>query len=206
MTVHAIGDAATDLALDVLMEHGPPAEGGLPHRIEHAQLIGADRLARDGDPGGVGSPMEGLVLSVQPSHIMTDWRAADRHWGARSRWAYAFHSLEEAGAVLAAGSDAPVEPPDPRHGLYAAVTRRDLEGEPAGGWHPEERLSTERAFAGYTTGAARAAGDPRQGRLTPGSFADLVAWDRDPMTTEPEELLQLDTRLTMVAGETVWSG
>lgn len=205
MTVHAIGDAAMDLALDVLGNEGRTLQSPVPHRIEHAQLIGADRLGAGGaapDPA-----FRGLVCSVQPSHLMTDWPAIDRHWGDRGRWAYAFRSIEAAGSTLALGSDAPVDPPDPRLGLYAAVTRQDRDGGPAGdGWYGEERLSAERALAGYTTGAARAAGDGRQGRLTPGGFADLVAWDQDPCDTAPEALLGIRVMLTMVGGDVVWNG
>jgi predicted amidohydrolase YtcJ len=145
-----------------------------------------------------------VILSVQPSHLMTDWRAADRHWGDRARWAFAFRSMKAAGFTLALGSDAPVEPPDPREGLHAAVTRSDLNGEPVGGWYPHETLSMDRAWAGYTTGAARAAGDQRQGRLVPGSFADMVAWRQDPMD-EPDALLGLEPALTMVDGKVVWN-
>lgn len=197
-TVHAIGDAAMDLALDVLATQAAALEGPVPHRIEHAQLIAPDRLDPD-------EAVRRVVCSVQPSHLMTDWRAADRHWGDRARLAFAFRSLEDAGFTLALGSDAPVEPPDPREGLYAAVTRRDRAGRPADGWYALERLSMERAWAGYTVGAAHAAGDPRQGRLAPGAFADLVAWREDPFRVEPSRLLELEAVLTMVGGEVVWS-
>jgi len=197
MTVHAIGDAANDLALDVLFGEGGSLQGPVPHRIEHVQLLGADRL---------GHPSLGRVIcSVQPSHLMTDWRAADAHWGRRARYAYAFRSMLDAGATLALGSDAPVEPPDPRMGMYAAVARLDPRGAPTGGWYPEERLTTLEALHGFTVGAARAAGDTRQGRLGPGTFADLVAWDRDPLDASPDELLDMTCTLTMVGGETVWS-
>jgi predicted amidohydrolase YtcJ len=203
MTVHAIGDAAMDLALDVLGGADARPTGPLPHRIEHAQLMGGDRLGLAGGPPD--PALRGLVCSVQPSHLMTDWPAVDRHWGDRGRFAYAFRSLEEAGAILALGSDAPVDPPDPRLGLYAAVGRQDLGGGPPGGWYPEERLGVQSALAGYTSGAARAAGDPRQGRLTPGAFGDLVAWDRDPFEAGGVELLEMEVLLTMVDGEVVWS-
>jgi predicted amidohydrolase YtcJ len=204
MTVHAIGDAANDLALEVLTSDAARLDGPVPHRIEHAQLLGLDRLGLGGGPPD--PALRGLVCSMQPVHILADWRAADRHWGRRSRGAYALRSLEAAGATLALGSDAPVEPPDPRIGLYAAIARQDLVGEPAGGWYREEALTPLRALAGYTMGAARAAGDPRQGRLAPGAFADLVAWDRDPLGAEPRELLDMNAVLTMVHGEVVWKG
>lgn len=204
MTVHAIGDAATTLALETLSAPDAALDGPVPHRIEHVQLV-------EPEPFGLGDraateAARRVVCSVQPSHLMTDWRAVDRHWGSRGRWTYAFRSLEEAGYTLALGSDAPVEPPDPRQGLYAAVARQDLDGEPGEGWYPAERLSMHRAWAGYTTGAARAAGDPRQGRLAPGSFADLVAWDRDPFQVDPRELLDMKALVTMVGGEVVHEG
>jgi predicted amidohydrolase YtcJ len=206
MTVHAIGDAATELALATLTSEEAALDGPVPHRIEHVQLVSPDAFGLPGagrDLPAARDPRRRVVCSVQPSHLMTDWRAADRHWGERSRWAYAFASLEAAGHTLALGSDAPVEPPDPRHGLYAAVTRRDLAGEPEDGWYPDERLSMRSAWAGYTTGPATAAGDPRQGRLTPGSFADLVAWDRDPLESDPSGLLDMRALVTMVGGEVV---
>ncbi|MDX1675822.1 MAG: amidohydrolase family protein, partial [Longimicrobiales bacterium] len=142
---------------------------------------------------------------VQPSHLMTDWRAADRVWGDRARRAFALRSMEAAGFTLALGSDAPVEPPDPREGLFAAVARRDRAGEPGDGWRPDESLSMVRAWAGYTTGAARAAGDPRQGRLAAGAFADLVAWDGDPLAAGAGGVLGMRPMMTMVEGEVVWS-
>ena len=196
MTVHAIGDAAVDLALDVLAGEGRALVGPVPHRIEHVQLIAPDRF---GDPGAAG-----IVCSVQPSHLMTDWRAADRHWGARARNAFAFRSLARGGATLAFGSDAPVEPPDPRQGLYAAVARTDLAGDPPDGWVPEQRLTAAEALAAYSLGAAAAAGDPRQGRLEPGAFGDVVAWDRDPTAIPPGELLEMRCVMTIVGGDVVW--
>lgn len=215
-TVHAIGDAANDLALDVLADPGSRLDGPVPHRIEHVQLLAPERLGRrvGADPApddatGAAEPHPGLarvVCSVQPSHLMTDWRAADHHWGRRARFAYAFRSMTDAGATLALGSDAPVEPPDPRQGLYAAVVRSDLRGAPSEGWYPEERITPFEALVGYTVGAARAAGDRRQGRIAPGSFADLVAWDRDPLDLESEELLHMSCVWAMVGGEVIWSG
>ncbi len=193
-TVHAIGDAAVALALDVLCAPSLPRLR-VPHRIEHVQCCPAGRLR---DAGRVG-----VVASVQPSHLMTDWRAADRHWGARAQRTYAFRSLLDGGAVLAFGSDAPVEPPDPRHALYAAVARRDLEGHPAGGWQPPERLTLEQAFRASTSGPAAAAGWGDIGSLAPGALADFVAWTRDPFAMNENELLELECAATFAGGQPV---
>jgi predicted amidohydrolase YtcJ len=197
-TVHAIGDAAVDLALEVFSD---PAlvRAALPHRIEHVQLCSPARF------GAAGSA--GIVQSMQPAHLMTDWRPADRLWGAeRCRGAYAFRSLGSSGGVLAFGSDGPVADPDPRLGLYAATMRQDAEGEPCGGWFPEERLTTMEALWCYTGGAAAAAGQTgQQGALTPGAWADFVAWDRDPAQLTGRDLLRLECRATVVGGELVWT-
>lgn len=197
-TVHAIGDAAVALALDVLASPSAPAPA-LPHRIEHVQLCPPDRFADLGRAGIAGS--------VQPAHLITDWRAAERLWGAaRCRGAYAFRSLRAAGsAVLAFGSDAPVEPVDPRLGLFAATTRQDLAGQPRGGWFPDERLDILEAFAGYTTGPARVAGETgRLGALARGAAADLVAWDADPLAAAGPALLSLRCVAAVVGGQVVW--
>src|SRR5690606_38022717 len=171
--VHAIGDAAVSLAIDVLSDPATRVPA-LPHRIEHVQLCPPERFA---DLGAAG-----IIASVQPCHLITDWRAAERHWGAdRCRGAYAFRSLREGGAVLAFGSDAPVEPVDPRRGLFAAVARQDLEGEPSGG------------LAG------------RLGTLAPGAAADFAAWDEDPLELDAPALLRLRCLATAVGGSLVWS-
>jgi predicted amidohydrolase YtcJ len=197
-TVHAIGDAAVALALEVLTERQVRV-AALPHRVEHVQCCPPDSFAR---PGAAG-----IVCSMQPCHLITDWRAADRHWGEdRAARTYAFSSLLRHGATLAFGSDAPVEPVDPRLGLFAAVGRRDLNGQPEAGWHSEEALTNEQALAGFTTGPAKAAGMAGHiGTLMSGAFADLVAWDRDPLTTPADGLLDLRCVATLVGGEVVFS-
>jgi predicted amidohydrolase YtcJ len=193
--VHAIGDAAVDLALDVL---GDPQTRvpALPHRIEHLQCCGVERL---GDAASAG-----IVCSMQPSHLMTDWRISDRCWGSeRGRGVFALASLLRAGATLAFGSDAPVEPVDPRRGLFAAVLRQDAEYQPPGGWYPEQRITPRDALLGYTAGPARAAGlAAPAGTLAVGAVADLAAWDTDPVA-EPERVPTMQCVLAMVGGMVV---
>jgi predicted amidohydrolase YtcJ len=192
--VHAIGDAAVALAFDVLS--AAPRVSALPHRVEHVQCFPIDRSAL---------LKQGIVCSVQPCHLMTDWPAADRHWGKRSAQTYAFRTMLDGGAVLACGSDAPVEPADPRLGFYAAVARRDIQHNPNGGWHAEQCIMTHEVLAGYTRGAAYAAGAVGlQGVLEPGAYADFAVWTKDPFHIAPEELLDLEVSATVVNGEVVF--
>lgn len=194
-TVHAIGDAAADLALDVLADaaYRVPA---LPHRIEHLQCCPVERT---GD-----AARAGIVCSVQPSHLISDWAAADRCWGPeRNKGVFALRALLDAGTILAFGSDAPVEPVDPRRGLHAAVLRTDLERAPPGGWNPQECITPREALRGYTTGPAYAAGAGHlAGVLAPGAAADFVAWDADPLG-DPDRLLEMRCIATAVAGQFV---
>ena len=194
-TVHAIGDAAVELALDVLSSTPPPA--AMPHRIEHLQLCPPDLWERAG--------RSGVVASMQPVHLMTDIPAAERHWGhERSRGAYAFAPVLRAGATLAFGSDVPVETVDPRLGLFAAVKRVGWGGEPSAGWHAGNAITADQALRAYTEGPALASGVPhRRGRLLPGCDADLVAWGRDPLACGADELREMRCLLTMVGGEAV---
>lgn len=196
-TVHAIGDAAVELALEVL--EAVPAPGAVPHRIEHLQLCPPELWERAANSG--------VVASMQPVHLLTDIPAAERHWGHdRARGAYAFAPLLRGGMTLAFGSDAPVETPDPRPGLYAAVRRVTWSGPWRGGeWFPEHALSSAEALSAYTEGPAAAAGEPwRLGRLAPGYAADLTVWDRDPLTVPAEELLEMRCTATMVDGRMVF--
>jgi len=197
-TVHAIGDAAVGLALDVLAEPATRVSA-LPHRIEHVQCFPRDRFTR--------LRAAQVVCSVQPAHLITDWRAADEHWGeARAQLTYAFRSLLEHGAVLACGSDAPVEPADPRLGLFAATRRTDLAGDPVTGWVPAERITLAQAFRGYTVGAAIAAGREREeGQLTPGAVADFVAWNGDPFGPGKANPVEFTVAATIVGGRVVHS-
>ncbi len=202
LTVHAIGDRAVHEVLDGLeqlrryeRERGLPA---LRHRIEHVQVIHPDDAARLGQLG--------VIASMQPIHATSDMLAADRYWGERARLAYAWKTQLQAGAVLAFGSDAPVESPNPFWGLHAAITRRRIDGAPGPeGWYPEQKLSFQQALAGYTFGAAYAAGlENRRGRLSAGFDADLIVLEKDPFMRPVDEIYAMNSSATMVAGEWVW--
>lgn len=195
VAVHCIGDRAVRVALDVL-ERLPRARA--PHRIEHAQCV---------DPADIGRfARAGVVASMQPAQLFLDMEPAEREWGERASRAYPFRSLLGSGALLAFGSDVPVEDPDPRRGLYAAVARCGLDGAPAGGWHGEEAVALGAALAAYSEGAARAGGSPPpRGRLEVGAPADLVVLARDPFARPPADLLSNPVVLTLVGGVPVHS-
>jgi predicted amidohydrolase YtcJ len=196
LAIHAIGDRTNHLVLDVL-ESAKQLDPHLRHRIEHVQLIAPEDQRR--------LASQGIVASMQPTHAIHDIKMADRYWGERSRQAYAWRTLQDAGARLAFGSDAPIEVFDPFLGLYAAVTRRsEIDGYPGPeGWYPEQRLTLDQALRAFTAGAAYAAGlETRLGLLAPGYHADLVVLDRDIFALPASALLETQVRRTMVGG--VW--
>jgi len=202
MTVHAIGDRANHEVLNAYKQlRRYETENHLHHmrhRIEHVQVIHPDDAPR--------LAQLNVVASMQPIHATSDMLMANQFWGPeRARLAYAWKTQLEHGALLAFGSDAPVESPNPFLGLHAAVTRRRADGSPsADGWYPEQKISMADAFAGYTSGAAYAAYmEDRLGRLAPGFLADLIALESDPFTCNPNDLLVLQSSATMVNGEWV---
>lgn len=194
VAIHAIGDAANRAALDAI-EAAPPHASPLPDRIEHVQLIHPDDVPRFAQLG--------VIASMQPIHMASDWRLANQRWGERARWSYAWRTLRAAGAVLAFGSDAPIEPINPWPNLQVAITRRDLDGQPPAGWYPHERLAFADALDGFTHGAAIAAGLPHEGRLTLGAFADFIVLEQNPFTIPPNALAKVRPVRTFVGGEDV---
>jgi predicted amidohydrolase YtcJ len=175
----------------------PLARQAVPHRIEHFQCVHPDDLTR--------AAAAGIVVSMQPAHLLTDIPLVDRHWGERGRGAYAFETLRRLGTPMVFGSDAPVASLDPREGLFSAMARRTETG-PAGGWRPEEALAFEDALRPYTTGAAHAAGWlAGTGTLAPGQPADLVAWAFEHAAERgvADAVRAGHARLTVVAGEVV---
>ncbi len=197
--IHAIGDRAVRRVLDVyeaLRQELPNCAHR--QRIEHVQLITADDLSR--------LARLGAVASMQPIHCIHDMHMADRQWGARSRDAYVFRSVLDSGAVLAFGTDCPVEALDPLLGLYAAVSRQETDGSPAEGWHPEQRLTLEEALRAYTMGSAYASYQERvKGSITPGKWADIVVLSSNILARPPYELLQTRVEATIVDGRVVYT-
>ncbi len=194
-TIHAIGDAAVRRALD-LLSGAPPA--AVPHRIEHFQCVHPQDLDR--------AAAAGVVVSMQPAHLLTDIPLVDRHWGERGAGAYAFRSLLRRRTPMVFGSDVPVASIDPREGVYAAMERRGDAGGPADGWRPEEKLDFAQVVRCYTLGAALAGGvSHRRGTLAPGQDADLVAWRVAPEVEQGSGDAFRAGRavLTVVAGEAV---
>ena len=187
--VHAIGDKANREALDAFeatRELWQPL--GLRQRIEHAQLLAPEDLPR--------FAAIGVAASVQFSHAPSDRDLADRFWAGKTDRAYAFRSLLATGAVLANGSDAPIEELDPLAGIRAGV-RRTIDDRDA--WHPEQTLTVDQAFhAACVTPAWLARDERRRGTLIPGRLADLVVLDRDPW-----EDLDAQVVATMVGGRWV---
>lgn len=221
MGFHAIGDLANDMALDAIAaaeQVGRPANmPGLPrnadaeivttapeavkpadfrYRIEHAQVVspGAfERFAR-----------LGVIASMQPSHLLTDMAWAEARLGPeRSKRAYAWKSFLDHGVTLAFGTDYPVESISPFRGLYAAITRMNVEGTQT--FEPQEKITIDQAIYAYTQASAFAEfREKTKGRLEPGYLADMVVLDRDITKATPQEVLHTVVLRTVVGGNTVY--
>lgn len=198
VAVHAIGDAANAEVLDAYAEVLPTYGKKFRNRIEHAQVV---------DPADIPRFAQlGVIASMQPTHATSDKAmAADRVGEARLTGAYAWKAMIDSGAHYAAGSDFPVEPPNPFYGIHAAVTRQDRDGQPLGGWRPDQALTLKQAFAAFTTGAAYAAhAEDRFGTLQPGKWADFILIDRDLFNIAPAEIWQVKVEETWVGGKRVF--
>jgi predicted amidohydrolase YtcJ len=199
---HAIGDKGNSLVLDAYSaaRRAVPEARDPRLRIEHAQVVRAEDIARFAELG--------VIASMQPSHASSDLRWADARLGPkRALWAYAWRAFAKAGVHMAYGSDFPVEIVNPFWGLYAGVTRQDTHGNPAGGWHPEQILSLDETLAGFTAGAAYASfAENRVGTLKLGFRADLTIVDRDFFEVTPKELLATQVVMTVIDGAAVYDG
>lgn len=197
--IHAIGPRANDWVLDAFEKARElNGERESRHRIEHAQIMREVDIPRLADLG--------VVASMQPSHAVTDKRFAEKRMGRdRLKGAYAWRSMLDAGVKLAFGSDYIVEPLNPLDGIYAAVTRKDRQGEEGEGWFPDQKLTVEEAIEFYTLGSAYAEFmEDRKGILKAGYLADLAIFDKDLLTIPPKEILETRAVLTVVGGRVVY--
>jgi hypothetical protein len=195
VAIHAIGDRANAQVLSAIEELAPSYKDDRRWRIEHAQIVDPADIARFGKGG--------IIASMQPTHQTSDRLMAEARLGpARLAGAYAWESIRKTGAHLAFGSDTPVESPNPFPGMAAAITREDAQGQPFGGWQPQERVTREVALAGFTTEAAYAGfADDRIGRLQPGYRADFVIVDTDPLESTPTQLRATKVLETWIGGQ-----
>ncbi len=198
VAIHAIGDRGGLVALDAMERALGGARPEARFRLEHAQVLRLQDIQR--------MARLGIIASMQPTHATSDmpW-AGDRLGTRRLAGAYAWRKVLDAGGRLALGSDFPVESADPRLGLYAAVTRQDLQGNPPGGWLPGERLTREEALRGFTLDAAWSLFlDQEVGSLEVGKRADLVVFAGDPMTLPEWEIPRAGIDYTLVDGQVVY--
>ncbi|NEP08573.1 MAG: amidohydrolase family protein, partial [Okeania sp. SIO4D6] len=200
VTVHAIGDKANHDILDVYeavrKEEAARGQGtALRHRIEHVQILVEEDLNRLAELD--------VVASMQPIHCTSDMEMADKHWGDRTKYSYAWRTMLDSGALLVFGSDCPVEPIDPILGIYAAVTRKKLNGSYApDGWHTEQLLTMDETIRAFTLAAAETAGTQQtQGSISPGKLADITVFDKDLFSIDPDEVKNTTVTGTIVDGQ-----
>ncbi len=198
--VHAIGDRANRVVLDAFENvKDSLGEQGLRHRIEHAQIVSLEDIPRFKELD--------IIASMQPTHATSDMNMAEDRVGPnRIEGGYAWQTFLEQSTVVASGSDFPVEDVNPFYGLYSAITRQDHQGNPEGGWYPDESLSRANALRSFTIDAAYAAHqEDILGTLEPGKWADFILIDRDIMEVPAQQIWQTKVLETWVAGDQVYS-
>jgi predicted amidohydrolase YtcJ len=199
IATHAIGDAANAQIISVYEQLSKKYGRDRRWRIEHFQIVDPADIPRIAPAG--------IIASMQPTHQTSDRLMTEKRLGPnRLKGAYAWQTVLRSGAKLAFGSDFPVESPSPFPGLFAAISRQDINGQPPGGWIPSERLTFEQALHAFTRGAAYAGfAEDRIGALEPGKWADFILVDRDPTKVNPRELARTQVLETWVAGKKVWA-
>jgi predicted amidohydrolase YtcJ len=203
--VHAIGDQAIDTILDIFektIEVNGPREGRRLAIIHNQVIRGPETARREAEMG--------VIAEMQPYHTIDDMRWMEERIGERARWAYAFKTLADAGVLLSFGSDWPGTnaawyTSNPLQGMYAAVTRETLDGEPEGGWFPEEKIDVATALRAYTVNNAWVAGEENEkGMIKEGFLADLAVLDANPFEIDPRALKDVGVVLTVMDGRIVF--
>jgi predicted amidohydrolase YtcJ len=201
LCVHAIGDRANTLVLNVYQEvlsHYPAGGPSVRFRVEHAQVLDTADIPR--------FRRLGVLPMMQPTHCTSDMPWVEKRLGAqRLAGAYAWRSLLDQGSIIPGGSDFPVESPNPVWGFYAAITRQDHAGKPEGGWHPEQRMTRLEALRSFTIWGAYAGFQEKvKGSIEPGKWADLTVLSDDIMEIDPLRILDARVEMTIVAGSVVY--
>lgn len=194
--IHAIGDAAIGSVLDAYLAAQKKHGGDRRHRVEHLQVLALDDLQRLIDSKA--------IASLQPTHATSDMPWAEQRVGPkRIEGAYAWRTLIEKGVPIAAGSDFPVEEVSPMLGIYSAVTRQDVKGQPPDGWYPKQRMSLDEAIAAFTRGAAYAEfAETSRGMLAAGRAADVTVFGG--VLVPDRSLLEKKVAATIVGGTIVF--
>ncbi len=200
LAVHAIGDRAIRLLMDGIEQIRstiPPSREKIPDRIEHVQIIHPDDIQRMASLG--------LLASMQPIHVISDMETAEKYWGNRCAYSYAWNSIEKAGIPLLFGSDAPVESPNPFLGIHACVARQNSRTGKA--WFPSQSISLTSALKGYSSSHGSIfMGSQLSGMIAAGALADLIVLSDDPFCIPSNGLRDIEPCATMVGGKFVWNG
>ena len=192
--LHAIGDAALKLCIDAIEN----AQNGITsrrHRVNHVQIGNIKLYKRMASLG--------ICADIQPSFVSSDWNMVEDRVGLdRAKTSYAWKTMKSLGIHLAGGSDCPIESFNPMLGIYAAVTRKGLDGKPDNGWMTDELLTVKEAIELYTTGSAYASFDEnKKGTLTEGKLADMVVLSEDPFKIEKDSIKDIKVDLSIVDGK-----
>ena len=202
--VHAIGTRGVAVLLDIFEKViGEKALKDHRWRVIHAQVVRPQDLPRFGELG--------LIAEINPYHLSDDMRWMEERIGERSRWAYAFRSLKDNGAVLVFGSDWPGTNAawyyqHPRYLIHAAVNRTTLEGEPEGGWYPEQKLTVHESLEAFTINGAWANFEEEEfGSIRAGKYADLTVMDQNLLEIDPKDILKTEVLYTIIGGREVYA-
>jgi predicted amidohydrolase YtcJ len=201
MCVHAIGDRANRMVMDTFerVQKEVPGSRALRMRNEHSQILDAAEIPRFAQLN--------VIASMQATHATSDLPWAPARLGPQriEEGAYVWQKLIKSGALIANGSDFPVEEPNPMLGVYASITRQDETGHPPSGWQPDQRMSRDETLKSFTINAAFAAHAEKDlGSLAPGKLADLVVLSKDIMTVAPKEILTTTVTTTIIGGKIVF--